>query len=153
MELTLDELKDLIQTINDSELREFSINEGDYALHLSKNDAPTVVQSAVAPEVMSDGAGSATSTEPQNDVQPAEVLGSFITAPLVGTAYLRPNPDAKPFVSVGDHVAVGDQVALIEAMKLMTPIKSDVAGTVKRILVSDEDMVDYDMNLIEILPD
>ncbi|WP_432422547.1 acetyl-CoA carboxylase biotin carboxyl carrier protein [Weissella viridescens] len=149
LELSLDELKDLIQTVDASSLREFSVNEGDYNLHLSKNEAPTVVASAATP------APAAVENEatPVNEAPVSEQTGTFITAPLVGTVYLRPNPDAQPFVQVGDHVNVGDQVALIEAMKLMTPIKSDVSGTVKQVLVADEDMVDYEMNLFEIIPD
>ncbi|GEA94898.1 acetyl-CoA carboxylase, biotin carboxyl carrier protein [Weissella viridescens] len=147
MELTLDELKDLIQTLDASSLREFSVNEGEYTLHLSRNEAPTVVTQTQTP------AGPAPESAPVTDAPVVEPAGTYITAPLVGTVYLRPNPDAEPFVQVGGHVNAGDQVALIEAMKLMTPIKSDVSGTIKQVLVADEDMVDYEMNLFEIIPD
>ncbi|WP_419154048.1 acetyl-CoA carboxylase biotin carboxyl carrier protein [Weissella viridescens] len=149
MELTLDELKDLIQTLDASSLREFSVNEGEYTLHLSKNEAPTVVtQTPSGPAPVA-----APESAPVKDAPVVEPAGTYITAPLVGTVYLRPNPDAEPFVQVGGHVNAGDQVALIEAMKLMTPIKSDVSGTIKQVLVADEDMVDYEMNLFEIIPD
>lgn len=151
MELTLDELKDLIQTLDASSLREFSVNEGEYTLHLSKNEAPTVVtqtQTPAGPDPVA-----APESAPVTDAPVVEPAGTYITAPLVGTVYLRPNPDAEPFVQVGGHVNAGDQVALIEAMKLMTPIKSDVSGTIKQVLVADEDMVDYEMNLFEIIPD
>ncbi|MBX4172638.1 acetyl-CoA carboxylase biotin carboxyl carrier protein [Weissella viridescens] len=151
MELTLDELKDLIQTLDASSLREFSVNEGEYTLHLSKNEAPTVVTQTQTPAGPAPVA--APESAPVTDAPVVEPAGTYITAPLVGTVYLRPNPDAEPFVQVGGHVNAGDQVALIEAMKLMTPIKSDVSGTIKQVLVADEDMVDYEMNLFEIIPD
>ncbi|WP_446002524.1 acetyl-CoA carboxylase biotin carboxyl carrier protein [Weissella viridescens] len=151
MELTLDELKDLIQTLDASSLREFSVNEGEYTLHLSKNEAPTVVTQTQTPAGPAPVA--APESAPVTDAPVVEATGTHITAPLVGTVYLRPNPDAEPFVQVGGHVNAGDQVALIEAMKLMTPIKSDVSGTIKQVLVADEDMVDYEMNLFEIIPD
>ncbi|QOD86603.1 acetyl-CoA carboxylase biotin carboxyl carrier protein [Weissella viridescens] len=151
MELTLDELKDLIQTLDASSLREFSVNEGEYTLHLSKNEAPTVVTQTQTPAGPAPVA--APESAPVTDAPVVEPTGTYITAPLVGTVYLRPNPDAEPFVQVGGHVNAGDQVALIEAMKLMTPIKSDVSGTIKQVLVADEDMVDYEMNLFEIIPD
>ncbi|MBM7617725.1 acetyl-CoA carboxylase biotin carboxyl carrier protein [Weissella uvarum] len=151
MELTLDEIKDLIQTIDASSLREFAVNEGDYSLHLSKNDAPQPVAAPVAP-IQTDATAQNVAV-PATEGESTEPTGTYVKAALVGTVYLRPNPDAEPFVKVGDHVNVGDQVALIEAMKLMTPVKTEVAGTVKNILVADEDMVDYDMNLIEIIPD
>lgn len=151
MELTLDELKDLIQTLDASSLREFSVNEGEYTLHLSKNEAPTVVTQRQTPAGPAPVA--APESAPVTDAPVVEPAGTYITAPLVGTVYLRPNPDAEPFVQVGGHVNAGDQVALIEAMKLMTPIKSDVSGTIKQVLVADEDMVDYEMNLFEIIPD
>ncbi|SOB44486.1 Acetyl-CoA carboxylase, biotin carboxyl carrier protein [Weissella viridescens] len=160
MELTLDELKDLIQTLDASSLREFSVNEGEYTLHLSKNEAPTVVTQTQTPAGPAPVAApesapvtDAPVVEPAGTYITAPLVGTYITAPLVGTVYLRPNPDAEPFVQVGGHVNAGDQVALIEAMKLMTPIKSDVSGTIKQVLVADEDMVDYEMNLFEIIPD
>ncbi len=72
-----------------------------------------------------------------------EKQGVTIDAPLVGTVYLKPNPDAAPFKQVGDHVAVGEQVAIVEARKLMAAVKSEVAGIITEILVEEEDVVDY----------
>jgi acetyl-CoA carboxylase biotin carboxyl carrier protein len=77
----------------------------------------------------------------------------LIEAALVGTVYLKPKPDAAAFKEVGDHVNIGEQVAIIEAMKLMTPVKSEVAGTIKEILVEEEDVVDYGHALFRIQPD
>ena len=71
-------------------------------------------------------------------------------SPMVGVAYLAPEPGAKPFVKVGDSVKVGDTVALVEAMKTFNPIKSDVDGVVKEILVSDGTAVEFDMPIVVI---
>jgi len=71
-------------------------------------------------------------------------------SPMVGTAYLAPDPDAANFVSVGDKVAEGDTLLIVEAMKVMNPIKAPKAGTVKEILVNDAQPVEYGEVLIVI---
>ncbi|OIL91568.1 acetyl-CoA carboxylase, biotin carboxyl carrier protein, partial [Oenococcus oeni] len=75
---------------------------------------------------------------------------STINSPLVGVAYLQANPDAESYVKVGDQVKAGDVVCVIEAMKMMTEIKSSVSGTVAEILIDNESMVDYDQPLIKV---
>ena len=78
----------------------------------------------------------------------AVVSGHVLKSPMVGVVYLAPEPGAKPFVKVGSTVHAGDTVALVEAMKTFNPIKSDVDGVVKDILVSDGAAVEYDQPLI-----
>ena len=73
-----------------------------------------------------------------------------LKSPMVGVAYLSPEPGAKPFTSVGARVKAGDTVALIEAMKTFNPIKSDRDGVVKEILVTDGAAVEFDQPLIVI---
>lgn len=77
-----------------------------------------------------------------------DVSGRALKSPMVGVAYLAPEPGAKPFVKVGSTVHVGDTVALVEAMKTFNPIKSDIDGVVKKILVSDGAAVEFDQPLI-----
>jgi len=69
--------------------------------------------------------------------------GTPIEAPMVGTVYLAPEPGASPFVKVGDRVKAGDTLLIIEAMKVMNPIKAPVAGTISEILVSDAKPVEF----------
>lgn len=76
-----------------------------------------------------------------------------IVAPIVGTFYRAPAPDAEPFVKVGDHVNPGDTLCIIEAMKLMNEIESDVAGTIVKILVENAQPVEYGQPLFLIKPD
>ena len=82
-----------------------------------------------------------------------EQAGTKIVAPMVGTVYLQPKPDAPMFKKVGDKVAVGETVAIIEAMKLMTEIHSEVSGTISDILVENEEVVDYNKPLYVVTED
>jgi acetyl-CoA carboxylase biotin carboxyl carrier protein len=79
-----------------------------------------------------------------------KISGHVLKSPMVGVVYLAPEPGAKHFVEVGDSVKVGDTVALVEAMKTFNPIKSDVDGVVKEILVSDSAAVEFDSPIVVI---
>lgn len=88
-------------------------------------------------------------SQPKNNTD-KEASGHVLKSPMVGVAYLAPEPGAKPFVKIGDNVHAGDTVALVEAMKTFNPIKSDVDGIVKEILVSDGAAVEFDTPIIVI---
>ena len=77
-----------------------------------------------------------------------QINGHALKSPMVGVVYLAPEPGAKPFVKVGATVHAGDTVALVEAMKTFNPIKSDVDGVVKKILVSDGAAIEFDQPLM-----
>ena len=83
-------------------------------------------------------------TLPQNTVA--------IKSPIVGTFYRSPSPDAAPYIDVGDKVKPGQVVCIVEAMKLMNEIESDVAGTVVKILVKNEDPIEYNQELFLVEP-
>ena len=76
-----------------------------------------------------------------------------VTAPIVGTFYASPSPDAAPYVKVGDHVAAGTVLCIIEAMKLMNEIEAEASGTVTEVLVRNEEPVEYGQVLFRIDPD
>ncbi len=80
----------------------------------------------------------------------APVLGRSINSPMVGTFYSAPSPDAEAFVNVGQKVSIGDPVCIVEAMKMFNKIESDIEGTIKQILVSDGEPVEFDQPLFEI---
>ena len=88
--------------------------------------------------------------EKNKNSEPSEnaVNGYALKSPMVGVAYLAPEPGAKPFTTVGAQIKAGDTVALIEAMKTFNPIKSDKDGVVKEILVSDGQAVEFDQPII-----
>ncbi|MBU7454926.1 acetyl-CoA carboxylase biotin carboxyl carrier protein [Leuconostoc fallax] len=153
MSLTLSEIKELITDLENGSLRELSIHDGDFQLHLSKNDTPAMTTTTVAAEP---SVAAIPQTPASNDVHPLaqpETPGVEIVAPMVGTVYLQPKPEAPAFKQVGDHVSVGETVAVVEAMKLMTEIHSEVAGTISEILVENEDVVDYNKPIYRVIPD
>lgn len=153
MDLTLNDVERLMAQFESSDLREFHLNAAPVTLTLSKNEwqgsmANPMVQSAPVES------GPVSPLAVIGDVEPASVEdnAAFVKAELVGTVHLQPSPDAEAFVQVGQTVQVGDQVAIIEAMKLMTPVISQVSGTIQKICVSNNDVVAYDDVLFEVTP-
>lgn len=122
--------------------------------------APNVQEGASASIPVTVQAGPSTSAFiKEKGADPAEVEslpssetesanGTPVLAPTPGTFYAKPSPDSKPFVQVGDSVSRGQTVCIIEAMKLMNEVESEVAGTVIQILVGDGDPVEYDQPLL-----
>lgn len=154
MSLTIEEIRSLIADLENSSLREFQVSDGDFNLHLSKNEnvAPVSPVAAPAPVAAAPVAAVAEQAATQPVAAP-EQAGTKIVAPMVGTVYLQPKPDAPMFKKVGDKVAVGETVAIIEAMKLMTEIHSEVSGTISDILVENEEVVDYNKLLYVVTED
>ena len=109
-------------------------------IHLSKQTGTTVNMPALP---ISENAKH-TNSEPAD----ATTSGYALKSPMVGVAYLAPEPGAKPFTKVGASIKAGDTVILVEAMKTFNPIKSDKDGIVKEILVSDGQAVEFDQPLI-----
>ena len=101
-------------------------------IHLSKQQTVAAPVGVIAPKTCTD----------------EKISGHVLKSPMVGVAYLAPEPGAKPFVKVGDAVKAGDTVALVEAMKTFNPIKADIDGTVKEILVTDGVAVEFDTPII-----
>ena len=103
---------------------------------------------ATTPAAVAAPAAVAPAAEPASD-DPANLPGA-VTSPMVGTAYLAAEPGAAPFVSVGSQVSEGDTLMIVEAMKTMNHIPAPSSGTVKRILVTDGDAVEYGAPLMVI---
>ena len=110
-------------------------------IHLSKQ-----VAAAVAMPTMP----ALDTKKPNSESGAQSINGHVLKSPMVGVAYLAPEPGAKPFTTVGAQVKSGDTVALIEAMKTFNPLKSDKDGVVKEILVSDGQAVEFDQPIIVI---
>lgn len=159
MNLNVQEIRELMADLEKSSLRDIAISDGDFSLHLSKNEqaatpaAPVAAPAAApaAPSVTNNVSAAPVASEPAAPAAP--VAGKEIKAPMVGTVYLKPKPDEPDFKSVGDKVEKGETVAIIEAMKLMTEIKADVSGTISEILVENEEVVDYDKPLYRVTVD
>ncbi|WP_203648617.1 acetyl-CoA carboxylase biotin carboxyl carrier protein [Secundilactobacillus yichangensis] len=154
--MTLEEIQAIIRQINDSDIREINLDYQDIHLYLNKNEnshqtAETVSQTP-APAKNEKPSREAQPAEPTENqpTEPAKAEATTIKAPLVGVIYLQPSPDKPAYKKVGDHVSAGEVVCVIEAMKMMTEIKSKVDGTISKILVENEEVVEYDQPLFEV---
>ena len=145
-------IRDLAGILNDTNLTEIEVEFGDLKLRVSRH-APAVHAYAPAP-----AATHAAPASPQPQQAAAAPLApvavdtskNAVPSPMVGTAYLAPSPDAKPFVEVGQAVKEGQTLLIIEAMKTMNQIPSPRSGTVTAILIEDAQPVEYGMPLVVI---
>lgn len=153
MDLTLNDVERLMTQFEASDLREFHLSAAPVTLTLSKNEWQGNMGGANVPSAPVE-VGTVSPVAVAGDVEtPQEQDHSVsIQAELVGTVHLQPSPDAEPFVQVGQTIQAGEQVAIIEAMKLMTPVISQVSGTIQSICVSNNDVVAYDDVLFEVTP-
>jgi len=140
-------IKKLIELLQESDVAEIEIHEGEESVRISRNGPPPPAVYA-APAMMA-AAPVAAAPAPAAPAAPAaeELKGHTVNSPMVGTFYRAPSPGAKPFVEVGQSVAVGDVLCIIEAMKILNQIESDRAGVVKRILVENGEPVEYNQPL------
>ncbi len=140
---TIEKLADIVAA---KELGEITIADGEkYITVKGKKCLPPAGASVAASPAVSAAAPAAPAETPAVSQKPA---GKSIKAPLVGTFYAAPSPDQPPFVQVGDTVKKGDVVLIIESMKLMNEVTSDVDGVVQEILVKNGDAVEYDQPLM-----
>jgi acetyl-CoA carboxylase biotin carboxyl carrier protein len=143
--MDLRKLKKLIDLVQESGIAELEITEGEEKVKIVKGGAVSVTPgpAAVAPAPPSEvRAAAAPASAAAAEAEPAPE-GRVIKAPMVGTFYRSPSPDAKPFVEVGQTVKEGETVCIIEAMKLMNEIEADASGTIKAILVENGQPVEY----------
>ena len=143
--MQFDELQKLIHEFEQSSARELKIDDHDFHLYLSKNQQSIQQPTAGAPTV-NNQTGSTTSATADT----ASDNRHQIKAPLVGTVYLKAKPKQPPYVTVGQHIHKGDIVCVVEAMKMMTEIKSDVDGVVTSIDVDNGELVECDQSLFTI---
>jgi len=115
-------------------------------LVVAEAQVPTVVPSAVGAENPPAAAGSAEAGQ----ASPQEEDLHFVSSPIVGTFYRAPNPDADPYVKVGDFVEQGKTLCIVEAMKLMNEIEADASGTVVKVLPENAQPVEYGEHLFAI---
>ena len=132
----------LIETVSSSKLSHFDLEEGNLKISMKKEKKGNVKY--VREEIPFEAA--VVETE-EAEEKPAQVTGSVIKSPLVGKFYSAPSPDEENFVKEGDVVKKGQVLGIVEAMKLMNEIESEFNGTVKKILVNNEDTVEYGQDL------
>ncbi len=130
-------IKKLIELIEESDIAELEIKEGEEAIRISRySAAPAPV--AYAPAAMPVAATSQTHTPVEE-----KISGHIVKSPMVGTFYRSASPGTKTFVEVGQSVRAGDTLCIIEAMKILNQIEADKNGTVTKILVENAEPVEY----------
>lgn len=176
--MDLEKIRELLQIVADSGVAEVEIEQDDFKLVVRKSNPTVTVQPPVpayapppmymppymppaAPAPMAPPAAPAAPVAPPapaaapvaDTPAPAPaVSGDEIKAPIVGTYYAAPGPDAAPYIQVGDRVKPGDVLCIIEAMKLMNEIEAEVSGTIREIFVENGQPVEFDQPLFLIEP-
>lgn len=136
MKFDIEYVEKLAKVLADNSLTEISLEDGEQAITLRKEVTGVIAAPVAAPAPQQ---ASAPAEKPAAEAK----KGKPLTSPMVGTFYKSPSPDAKPFVEVGQTIKEGDVVCIVEAMKLMNEIESEVSGKVIEICVSDGQPVEF----------
>ena len=147
MKIDRDAIRDLAEILKDTDLTEIEVEEKDLKIRVARQITQGAVQYAPMHQpVHAPAQSQSPSLSPESDAAPAvndSAHAGAIKSPMVGTAYHAPEPGAANFVAVGDKVAAGDTIMIVEAMKVMNPIKATKAGTVKKIVAQDASPVEF----------
>jgi acetyl-CoA carboxylase biotin carboxyl carrier protein len=144
---------ELAQLLTDNQLTEIEVEDGDRRIKVKREPAAVV---GALPTSGSVAAAPALSAPPirgheniaASEAAAEEISGTTIKSPMVGTAYLSPEPGAAAFIEVGKPVKAGDTLLIVEAMKVMNPITAPEGGVVKKVMISDGQPVEFDQPLV-----
>ncbi|MBC7996503.1 MAG: acetyl-CoA carboxylase biotin carboxyl carrier protein [Leptolyngbya sp.] len=168
MKIDLNQIRELLSVVCQTEVTELTLEFGDQKITIKKNNEPiqpqsimghTASHSVVTPQAIT----KAISFEPQEEApEPAKVKAEepisasnsyvAVTSPMVGTFYRAGSPTARPYVDVGDRIAVGQTVCIIEAMKLMNDMPAEVSGKIVKVCVDNGTTVEYGQTLFLVDP-
>ena len=139
-------VRELAELLSANELTEIEVEDGDRKVKVRRDAAPVIAyapaQTAQAAAAPQPAAGHPAA------IESAGAPVDAVKSPMVGTAYLSPEPGAAPFIAVGQEVKQGDTLLIVEAMKVMNPISSPKGGRVTQILVGDAQPVEFDQPLV-----
>ena len=141
-------VRELAELLNNTGLTEIEVADGDRKIRVARGGTMIAAAPAYAPPPMAPAAAAAAA--PAEAAAPAADNANALKSPMVGTAYLGPEPGAPNFISIGQQVKAGDTLMIIEAMKVMNPITAPAAGTVKAILIDNGQPVEFDQPLLVI---
>ncbi|HMO58943.1 MAG TPA: acetyl-CoA carboxylase biotin carboxyl carrier protein [Roseiflexaceae bacterium] len=162
-ELDLGAVRELLRMMVETDIAEIAFERGDFKLHVKRGSAqPLLVTPSLAAAMHTASAatsagGYGTSHPPavpaavMSEPEPA-IIGHSVNAPMVGTFYTSSSPKDAPFVNEGDVIQPGDCIGIIEAMKIMNEIASDIGGRVTRVMVKNGQPVEYGQPLVVIEP-
>ena len=139
-------IKKLIELIEESDIAEIEIHEGEESVRLSRYSANQHVVSHLPAQPHAQ----LQAHIPAGPLVPEEPQGHMVRSPRVGTFYRSPTPGAKSFVEIGTSVKVGDTLCIIEAMKILNPINADKEGVIAKVLVDNAQPVEYNQPLFVI---
>ena len=146
-------VRSLVELMKQHDLSELDLREGDQKISLKRGGqapiyaAPAPMQAAPAP-----AAPTAPATSGGGEAPAADSHLVAIKSPMVGTFYSKPKPDAETFARIGDHVSDDSVVCIIEAMKVFNEIKAELSGKIVKVLVKDEEPVEYGQTLFMVDP-
>jgi len=147
MKLDLDQLRELIRILDESNLTEIEVEHDDDRIRIRRDPSPmlgAVATQSATPLAVSNSAS------PLGGSAPRDEGGTYVTSPFVGTFYRAASPESDPFVDVGDTIVPGQVLCIVEAMKLMNEIEAEAAGTIVEILIEDGKPVEYGDRLFRI---
>ncbi|MCV6589258.1 MAG: acetyl-CoA carboxylase biotin carboxyl carrier protein [Marinobacterium sp.] len=146
-------VKKLIELLEESNINEIEIKEGEESVRISRGATGAVAYTAPAPVAAPVAAPAPVPAAPAAPAveAPAASDKNAVKSPMVGTFYRAPSPSSPSFIEVGQHVKKGDVICIIEAMKMMNQIEADKAGVVEAILVEDGQPVEFDQPLVTIV--
>jgi acetyl-CoA carboxylase biotin carboxyl carrier protein len=154
----IEQIEQLLRFMTEHNLEEFEYSRGDLRIRLRKPSANVVLAAPrmmSAPEIIVPGSNSSENLAQQGAASEGRSSNEdlyLVKSPIVGTYYDAPSPGAEAFVKVGDHVDSGQTMCIVEAMKLMNEIESDISGEVLRIFVENGQPVEYGQPLFGIRP-
>lgn len=158
--MKVEDIQALLAALAETETNELTLETPDYKLAIKRGQDPVYMQAPQASAMPASAPAAPAASAPASTPDAAEAsepdvdTSNFaeVTAPIVGTFYAAPAPDAPAFAKVGDTVSAGSVLCIIEAMKLMNEIEAEVSGTIREVLVSNEDPVEYGQVLFRIEP-
>lgn len=149
MDIDIKKIKELAELTKANELAKIKVTDGDKSVVIeAATEQQTIVQTAAAP--MAPGPVAPQASDSSLAAPTPSASGKEITAPMVGTFYAAPSPDAPPFVKVGDAVKKGQTLCIIEAMKLMNELESDADGTITEVCLTNGEPVEFGQVLFHV---
>lgn len=141
--IDVEAIEKLADIVNKKDLGEITVVDGEKTVTVKGKKCPPPPPQGIAAPVMPPVSPAAAITEPIEIEHTEEVSGTAVKAPIVGTFYSKPRPDAAPFVTVGSKVKKGDVLYILETMKVMNEITAETDGIVSKILACDGDSLEY----------
>lgn len=141
IQINREAVSELASLLRDADLTEIEYQEDSVRIRVVRERPQQVITNVAREQILQK---EVQSPQPENNLDALERHPGTVKAPMVGTVYLSPGPEAKPFVRIGDSVTEGQTLFIIEAMKVMNMIKAPKAGVLKHIFVKDAQPVEYD---------